>query len=158
VNLTVRDLQSALDYAGRLRDSARSVSHQGEYVMGTVAQQATSGLSALGYGFLLGRYGEIKVGALSADLLGGAALHGAGLLGVFGRHAGHAHNAAQGLLDGYLQRVGIGLGARMQEAKAQPAQPRVSGSATMNPSYRFGGAKPEPLTVAQVVAMADGLK
>lgn len=145
VDLQLRDIENAIGYAGRLRDHARSISHQGEYVMGTVGQQATSGLAAFGYGVVLGRYGEVRIGPLPADVLGAACLHGAGFLGVFGEQAGHAHNAAQGLVDGYLQRVGIGLGARMmQQAKAPPPAARVSGRPL-----------PQPLTVADVVAIAD---
>lgn len=158
VNLTVRDLHHAMDYAGRLRDHARALSHTGEYVLGTTAQQAESGLAAFGYGVLLGRYGEIKIGPFSADVVGGVALHGAGLLGLFGKHAGHAHNAAQGLIDGFVQRVGIGIGARSTQKTAPAKVSGASNLGSINPSYRFGAAKPEQLSVADLVTMADSAK
>lgn len=162
LSISRRDVEEALDYAGRMRDHAKGMSHKGEYVLGTVATQAESGLAAFGYGVVLGKFGEVKIGPAPADLLAGVGLHAAGLLGAFGKHAGHAHNFAQGLIDGYVQRLGVGVGVRMAQ-KAAP--PRVSGamgggltSNTVNPSYRFGAAQPEPLTVADVVAMADRIK
>lgn len=166
IELSRRDIEDALAHVGRMRDGARGMAKQGSYVVGTIAGQVESAFAAGSYGVVLGRYGEVRIGPAPADLLAAFGLHVAGFLGAFGDHAGHAHNFAQGLLDGYVQRLGIGLGARMMQASkapaaapGAPATPQVAGvrRAARSPSYRFGQA-PDALTVADLVQMADAQK
>lgn len=127
LNITRRDLEHAFAYANSLHSRGQSVAKHGEYVVGTVACQAESGIAAFGYGMLEGRVGPVKIGPVSADLLAALLLHGAGFLGVTGKMSGHAHNFAQGLADGYLHRLGIGIGTEMGK-KAGRAPHQISGA------------------------------
>lgn len=131
LNISRRDLEHAFAYANSLHSRGQSVAKHGEYVVGTVACQAESGLAAFGYGVLEGRVGPVKIGPISADLLAAVLLHGAGFLGVTGKISGHAHNFAQGLADGYLHRLGIGLGTTMGQ-KAGRAPHQISGAQRSN--------------------------
>lgn len=163
LNITRRDLEHAFAYANSLHTRGQSVAKHGEYVVGTVACQAESGLASFGYGVLEGRYGPVKVGPVSADLLAALLLHGAGFLGVTGKMSGHAHNFAQGLADGYLQRLGIGIGTSMGQ-KAGKAPHQISGART---STFVGGARQatvvgaarsrgmSQLTEAEIAALAQ---
>jgi hypothetical protein len=127
LNITRRDLEHAFAYANSLHSRGQSVAKHGEYVVGTVACQAESGIAAFGYGVIEGRVGPVKVGPISADLLAAILLHGAGFLGFTGKMSGHAHNFAQGLADGYLHRLGIGIGTELGK-KAGRAPHQISGA------------------------------
>lgn len=156
LNITRRDVEDAIRFAGSTQRSLSPYREHGEYLAGTVACQAESGLAAFGYGLLEGRYGPIKVGPVHLDLLAGLGLHAAGFLGVAGKHAGHVHNFAQGLCDGYLHRLGIGMGTTM--AMNSGVQPhRISGGT--NPRGRFGAVhpsqRPAPLTQSEIAALVQ---
>lgn len=156
LNISRRDVEEAIRYAGSVQRSISPYKAHGEYLAGTVACQAESGLAAFGYGMLEGRYGPIKVGPVHLDLLAGLALHAGGFLGVAGKHAGHVHNFAQGLCDGYLHRLGIGMGTTM--GLSAGVKPHTISGGT-NPRGRFGGVpqnrRPAPLTQAEIAALAQ---
>lgn len=159
LNISRRDVENALATMGSAHRSASRFKGHGEYVVGTFAAQAESGLSAFGYGALEGRFGPIKVGPVSADLLAAVLIHGAALLGVAGAHAGHAHNFAQGLMDGHLHRLGIGVGTAWGKS-AGSAPAKVSGRAghafergATHARVDAGGTK--PLTAAEIAALAQ---
>jgi hypothetical protein len=164
LNISRRDLEHAFAYANSLHSRGQSVAKHGEYVVGTVACQAESGLASFGYGVIEGRYGPVKIGPVSADLLAALLLHGAGFLGVTGKMSGHAHNFAQGLADGYLQRLGIGIGTTMGQ-KAGKAPHQISGAqhsatiiGTRLRSTIVGAARSRgmsQLTEAEIAALAQ---
>lgn len=125
MNITRRDLEHAWNTAQSVH--RRLSGHKGMIEAGASAftTQAESGLAAFGYGVLEGRHGPVKIGPVSADLLAAAVLHGVGVFGLAGEYGGHLSNFANGLLDGYLHRMGIGLGASMAQ-KAGRALPSVA--------------------------------
>ncbi len=138
LNITRRDLEHAFAYANSVHSRGQSLAKHGEYVVGTVACQAESGLASFGYGVLEGRYGPVKIGPVSADLAAAVLLHGAGFLGITGKMSGHAHNFAQGLADGYLQRLGIGIGTSLG-VKAGKAPHQISGGVRRAKGAIIGG-------------------
>lgn len=160
LHITRRDLEEAFNYANKIHKTGSGLREHGEYVVGTAAAQAESGLAAFGYGVLEGRMGPVKVGPVSGDLLAGLALHLAGFSGYAGKMRGHAHNFAQGLMDGYLHRLGIGVGTTMGMAAGHTA------ISTTDPKGAFavGGSAPAltagqvPLTQAEIAALAQTIR
>lgn len=170
IQITRRDIESAIEQIGLVRGQASAHSSKGEYVAGTLASQAESGLAAFGYGCLEGAYGPVRIMNVHADLAAALALHAAGIFGLFGKHAGHAHNFAQGLADGYLARLGMGTGAKYANDKSgrpfqatsgpsfqvsgtrDPRRPRMNGAAAIS------GERPRPMTTAEIAAAAQQIR
>lgn len=120
MNITRRDLEHAWDVATSVHRDLSGHKGMIKATAGAVATQAESGLAAFGYGYVEGKYGPVKVGPLDADFLAALVLHGIGISGFAGEYGGHLNNFATGLLDGYLHRLGVGMGAMSKPAKAGP--------------------------------------
>ncbi len=154
-----RDVEQALRYARSV--TARATSKDGS-TMGVLLRQGTSAAAAFGYGVVEGRFGPQNLGPVSVDLLTAILLNVAGFSGIAGDYSGHAHNVAQGLLDGYAHRMGVGLGDMWKNPTATPqAQPtKVSGVPKtqewgINPSPTRSLGPQAPLTAAEIATMGQ---
>jgi hypothetical protein len=158
-----RDLDHAMSFAKELHGRALNNRDAGENAMGVIGSQAESGLAAFGYGALEGMKGPISVGPVSLDIGLATLLHAAGLFGLFGKQAGHAHNFAQGLADGYLGRRRLGVGAayaQKHHAKTAGTAPRGGYSARVagtNPRGRFAGNM-KPLVESEIAMMTRDIR
>lgn len=162
LQITRRDIQDAIGFV--TGQKAKYAEHApGETTAGAFAAQAISGVTAFGYGMIEGRFGPVMVGRhLSADLLGAALLHGLGLLGWAGRMQFATHSAAQGLLDGYAHRLGIGVGTKMGLGAGAPSRPVLASGASVAGSFHAetesDRRSPEsrgPITEGEIVALVE---
>jgi hypothetical protein len=159
LQLTRRDVEAGIRHLQGVHSDYLGIKGKTEDAFGAMASQCLSGVSAFGYGVAEGCYGPIKVGPVNADLLAALLIHGAAFFGYAGKHAPAAHSLAQGLADGFLGRMGIGVGTNLGMKRGH--QPVVSSG----PSFHIGGAsapqvspqsrgKPE-LTDAEITALVE---
>ncbi len=142
-----RDVQDALRFARSVSSRASGGGDKG--ITGTLIRQGTSGAAAFGYGVLEGRFGPLQVGPVPANLVAAILLNFAGFSGFAGGAASHVHDAAQGLLDGYLHTMGVSIGDKL--SKSAPAAP---------PQVKAAGARrsimgASPMTQAEIATMGQ---
>jgi hypothetical protein len=117
---------SSLSLFGSKYGSLSRLKGKGESLLGETLKSAETVGSAFGMAYSNGRFaspGKDHVEVMKdvpADLAGGVVLLGASLMGVFGEHASHADNIANGLLSAYAARVATKLGAeaRLKDTSA----------------------------------------
>lgn len=130
-NLTRRDIEDAYRYNDRALSRARDPDG-GRTLHGALGRLVAGGevaAGALGVGFVAGRFGpkatEIKIGdkiTIPVDAcvaIAGHALAFSGYLG--GDLAEHVHNLSNGVLAGYLTKLGAGLGDKARAAAGLPS-------------------------------------
>ena len=158
LTITRRDLDSL---AHRARDAQSRVARmraKGESVTGQLSQTLEIAAGAAANGFISGRYGQINIGPVPADLAAAVALHLGGFAGVAGKYDEHLHNFADGLLAGYITKFMVGLGT---SARAKAGLPAVS---TSGENARMHGGMPAmnagyaPLSEAELAAMAHQIR
>jgi hypothetical protein len=157
LQLTRRDIEGGIRHLQGVHANYLGFKGKSEDAIGAIASQCLSGVAAFGYGVAEGCYGPIKVGPVNADLLAATLLHGLAFFGYAGRHQHAAHSFAQGLADGFLGRMGLGVGTNIGLAKAPP-HPAVT---TTGPggSFHVGGvpqrAMPSRVTPAEITALVE---
>jgi hypothetical protein len=142
-------------------------------VAGFLGETAAVQLSALGMGVLTGRYGPLSLGPIPAELLVFLVAGGVALSGVAGHTGGNVvANVGQGVLAGYSNDFGKGLGSMWRESAAQSdptIKPWTSSNqywpttSNMHPTFagaggRKLGAARAPLTPAELAAMAQAVR
>lgn len=160
MQLTRRDIASGL---GQLRDQASRALDLGgrtETSFGAIGSQLVSGGASFGYGILDGCFGPIKLGPVQADLLGALLCHGAGFFGLAGRHQDVAHSLGQGLFDGFLGRLGSGIGAEMAIARAgqpqvPPASAPIANVSGRSATTAISGAPKRQVTLAELTGIVE---
>lgn len=111
LSLTRRDFEKAHSMIRRQQRDAERTQARRETYMGQVTQSLEIGAGALASGVLAGRFESMALfGIIPMDLLVGLGLHGLGFTNVMGRYADDVHNVADGVLAGYLVKLGAGLG------------------------------------------------
>jgi hypothetical protein len=158
LQLTRRDIESGIRHLQGVHADYLGIKGKSEDAFGAVASQCLSGVAAFSYGVAEGCYGPIKLGPVNADLAAALALHAAAFFGYAGKHAPAVHSLAQGLADGFLGRMGIGVGTNLGLRKGH--QPMT----TASPSFHVGGAsaphqvpsrRAGDLTDAEITALVE---
>lgn len=93
--------------------SARKVREKGESIVGQGIRSVEIGGSAFLFGYLQGRYGSeggVTIAKVPIELATAIVGHGAGFLGIAGKHSYHLHNVADGALATYAATLGRGIG------------------------------------------------
>jgi len=161
--ITRQDFEDAARYATNTITEAKKVSGKGESAVGKVTRTVIGGASALGYGYLEGWKGPIKVGFVNADLIGAGVLHAAAFAGFAGKWDECLHASADGLLFGYLGRWGVGLGTDHRKgALTQGSRVRTGGQVVTGGRVVTGkqvrGRGAQPLTLAELVGLAQKVR
>ena len=111
MSLTRRDFDRAQSLIRRQARDAERTQARRETYMGQVTQSLEIGAGALASGVLAGRFESMALfGIIPMDLLVGLGLHGLGFTNMMGKYADDVHNVADGVLAGYLVKLGAGLG------------------------------------------------
>jgi hypothetical protein len=116
-----------------------NVREKAERSVKTMVRTAEVAAGSFGFGVAKGRYGEVGVAGIPADLGVAILLHGFGFFNVAGKSSYHLHGFADGALASYLTTLGTGVGVNMKQ--------KALGAAVK-------GAEGHKLTEAQLAAMA----
>ncbi len=141
--------QTALTKLATLRKAA-------EEKMGVALEALEVSAAAFGLGVLRGRYGTVEVVGLPADLLAAIGLHVFGFA-AGGKYEEHWHHLANGAMGAWLNTLGAGVGAKMLQKQAQPAQlgtPASVSAGTLAPASAMYGALPARRGAAEIIDMA----
>jgi hypothetical protein len=120
---------------------------KGQEQIGHAFQAVEVAGTAFAFGFARGKMGDengdldvLGIPASGAAFLG---LHALGFLGVFGKHAEHVHNVADGAGAEYAAVAGMRMGAARSDFSGQRriagSRRRVAGSLPMGQRSSFGG-------------------
>jgi hypothetical protein len=133
INISRRDIQSAYDYANRGLSHARDPNGgQAGRALGKVLDAGVTAAGALGVGVASGRFGPLTVGPVPLDLAGAVGGHLVAFWLEADRPseiANQVHNLSNGVLAGYLTKLGIGLGTRMRMNAGQTPFTTFTGEA-----------------------------
>jgi hypothetical protein len=125
--------------------------------LGLLGETAAVQGSALAMGVLTGRFGPLSLGPVPVEGIAFLALSGLALSGWAGKASNVAANVGQGVLAGYSNDFGKGLGQMWrQSAGLSPwaSTPQVSAGAG---GRRLGAAR-APMTPAELAAMAHAVR
>jgi len=179
INITRRDIQAAHDYASRslsrARDPERGSAGQ---VLDKLLETGEVLAGAAAVGVASGRFGPLNIAntPIPLDLVGGIGGH---LLGFWigGKTSDHIHNFSNGVLAGYVTKLGVGVGNTLRAKAGQvPFTTMGEGEEILSsfsgerarmhggmPAYGAGaetGAAPSggPLTEAELAALAQQVR
>ena len=111
MSLTRRDFARYDSKIRRMQRDAERDQARKETYMGQAMQSLEIGAGALASGVLAGRFESMTLfGIIPMDLLVGLGLHGLGFTNMAGKYSDDIHNVADGVLAGYLVKLGAGLG------------------------------------------------
>lgn len=83
---------------------------KGEQTVEKLVASAEVSASAFAFGAVQGRYGQVDLLGVPADLAAALALHLAGFTGMAGKSSEHLHNFADGALASFFFTMGKGTG------------------------------------------------
>ncbi len=126
----------------------------GHFLGETAAVQGAS----LGMGVLTGRFGPLSLGPVPAELLVFLVAGGVALSGVAKGATNVVANVGQGVLAGYTNDFGKGLGQMWRTSAGLSAWTSAPQVTTSGPGGRRLGAARAPLTPAELAAMAHAVR
>jgi len=169
LNITRRDIEEAHQFARDALNRAKGYKNSGEAVVGQLTQTLEVAAGAVAVGALSGRFGPLTIAnsPVPLDLALGVAGHAMGFVGIAGRHAEHLHNFSDGVIAGYLTKLGVGFGAQMRTKAGLPVlaisgedsyeRPDIVGyQLPSNYQPQVGAA--QPLTEAELMRMAQAIR
>ncbi len=125
MNLSRADLARAASRAESMRNRMANLKKRTEKVAERAVHTLECGSAAFGFGVLHGKTFDaatneagLKVMGVPLELLAGAALHGAGFLGLGGKMSSHLHGFGDGAIAAYLTTTGVNLGLKMAEGQS----------------------------------------
>jgi hypothetical protein len=137
-SISKAQLQDIRSKAERMITRAKHITEKSEEAVGQVIQTVEIGGAAFASGLIKGRFGNVEVVGVPADLGAGSALH---LLAFFGggKYKSHLHNFADGIIASYLTQLGAGIGSRMATEATRAAATTPAAVTGQLPQGRTGG-------------------
>lgn len=157
-SLSKAQMSQMRDKAERMIARAKAISEKSEEAVGQVIQSTEIVGAAFAAGAVKGRFGNVEVMGVPADLGVAVLGHGLAFMGG-GKYKEHLHNLADGVLASYMTTLGAGIGSRMARdaAAAAPAGAIPAGGAAAASGHELSaGARISDEELA--VLRANGLR
>jgi hypothetical protein len=157
LQITRRDMASALGTMRQVKGHAERAQARTEMVVGHGVQMVVAGAGGLGAGVITGRYGNVSVGPVPAELLAGLVSVGAGAMGWAGKASPYLASFGEGLVAFALGKWGVALGSSWRAKATGSISGNSMGDGGWDPNALGAVSESEIQTMLQQQAMAQGM-